>query len=504
MKTHRRIVHDFAIATITLISLALPSTLASQTASTPIAIEGSWQGKLGNLRLVLTISQSAGGKYTGSLESVDQGATLAMSNIRLTEEKVHFEIKDVGGIYDGTRSRDGKLLSGIWQQTGVPKQSLNFTWSATPPKPAAPAMSPAIPPVSLADLQSVLDKEFAPVLEHGVLAKSTGGGIVIGVYDHGQTKIFAYGTAQPDSIFEIGSVTKTFTALILAQMVEQKKIAFDDPVEKLLPAGTNMLAKPAGVKITLLDLATQHSGLPRLPDNLRPANLSDPYADYHAAQLYKFLGTHGFNRPNNPEFLYSNLGFGLLGHALTLRAGVTYEEIVKNEITGPLHMNDTFITPSPSQQRRVIQGHDIANRPAGRWTWDALAGAGALLSTASDVLIYLEANLRPEKLGAVAPADSPSATLPAAISLTHIPRANGIPGTKIGLAWFCNEQKHNCFHDGGTGGFTSFVYFSPTDDQAIVVLYNRGDTDSGDPFVDRVFGKVTGLLSGEPTPKLDK
>src|SRR4029077_7453243 len=102
-----------------------------------------------------------------------------MSAITLSDDKVHFEIKDVGGIYDGTRSNDGKQLNGTWTQTGVPAQPLNFSWSATAPKPAAPAMTPAIPLVSLANPQSALDGALAPVLDHGVLAKSTGGGIVI-------------------------------------------------------------------------------------------------------------------------------------------------------------------------------------------------------------------------------------------------------------------------------------------------------------------------------------
>ena len=268
----------------------------------------------------------------------------------------------------------------------------------------------------------------------------------------------------------------------------------------LLPDGT--VAKPDGPEITLENLATQHSGLPRLPDNLKPANMADPYADYRAAQLYAFLKKRGVARPADPGFLYSNLGFGLLGYALSLRAGMPYEELVKAEITNPLQMKDTVVTLSPSQQTRMIGGHDAANNPAGRWTWDTMAGAGALVSTAADMLKYLEANLHPEKIGAGAAAGSPLATLPAALALEHQPRASGIGSLRIALAWLCNDENHACFHDGGTGGYTSFVSFMPKDDRAIVVLYNREDTSTGNPFTERVFGNVVSLMSGEPVPPL--
>jgi CubicO group peptidase (beta-lactamase class C family) len=366
-------------------------------------------------------------------------------------------------------------------------------------------MIPAAPPVPLSGLQAVLDRELAPILDHGVLAKSTGGGIVIGVYDHGQKQVFAYGAAQPDSIFEIGSLTKTFTGLILAQMVQQKKVSFDDPVRPLLPDGA--VVKPLGAEISLLDLATQHSGLPRMPDNFRPANAANPYVDYHAAEMYAYLNKHGVSRAQDTIFLYSNFGFGLLGTALSLRAGIPYGQLVRNEITGPLHMEDTVITLSGSQQSRMIQGHDVQNRPAGRWDFDVFAGAGALVSTGADMLKYLEANLHPEKLAGTSAADtpdSPAATLPAALAADHQPRATGVGPTKVALAWLYNEQTKIYFHDGGTGGYASFAAFMPTDDRAIVVLYNRGDATADNPFAQRVFFNIVGLMTGQPTIKLDQ
>lgn len=435
----------------------------------PGSIEGAWKGALGagpgGLRVVITFSKNASGTFAGSLESVDQGAKFPLDAVTFDGTALHFEVKAVGGVYQGTLAKNSSNITGTWTQTGAPSQPMNLSWTTKPP---SSPFTPARPPVPLANLQTALDQEFAPALDHGDLAKSTGGGITIGVYDHGQSKVFAYGTAQSDSMFEIGSVTKTFTGLILAQMVEQKKVAFDDPVRTFLPAGT--VTKPDGPEITLLDLATQHSGLPRMPDNFKPANISNPYADYHDAQLYEFLKNHGVGRPQTTDFLYSNLGFGLLGHALALRAGVSYEQLVKTEVTGPLRMDDTVITLSPSQQKRLIQGHDAGHHPQGRWDLAVFVGAGALVSTASDLLLYVQANLHPEKLGASGAAGSPSATLPAAFALDHELRANGLGGQKIALAWLCDPADHDCYHDGGTGGYTSYVFFSPANDRAIVVL----------------------------------
>jgi len=508
MKTHKNVIRSLAIAAVTILSLTLPSPLAAQTTPAHRGIEGFWQGTLGTgpgkLRVLVSFTKSSDGSFKGSLESVDQAVTFAASNIKLENNAFHFELKDIGGAYQGTLSADATSLTGTWTQTGVPPQPLNLTWSATAPQMAPnPTVVPAAPPVPLSGLQVALDRVLAPVLDHGVLATSTGGGIVIGVYDHGQSKVFAYGTAQPDSMFEIGSLTKTFTGLILAQMVQQKKVSFDDPVRTLLPDGT--VIKPLGAEITLLDLATQHSGLPRMPDNFHPANATNPYIDYHAAQMYDYINKHGVGRANDTIFLYSNFGFGLLGQALSVRAGIPYAELVKNEVTGPLHMDDTAITLSPSQQSRMIQGHDVQNHPAGRWDFDTFAGAGALVSTASDMLKYLEANLHPEKIStAGAAADSPSATLPAAIAQDHQLRGTGIGPAKVALAWLYNEQTKIYFHDGGTGGYSSFAAFLPSEDRAIVVLYNRSDVTTGNPLAQSIFFNIVGLMSGQPTVKLDK
>ena len=304
------------------------------------------------------------------------------------------------------------------------------------PAQTVPALTtdPAMAPAAADGLQAALDRDLAPALRSGALAPGTCGGVAIGVSKHGVRRVFTYGTANAGSIFEIGSITKTFTGLVLAQMAVQGKIRLDEPVRELLPAAT--MRKPAGQEITLLDLATHRSGLPPMPDNINPAGTLNPGADYHARDLYDFLARRGVAKPANASFLYSNLGFGLLGQALANRAGMTYPNLVSEEITGPLGMRDTALSLSPEQQNRMIQAYDARHRPAVPWVLDALAGAGAIRATAGDMLTYLEANLHPEDLA------SGAKTLSAALVQSHELRAAIGPGMRIALAWIYAPYPH--------------------------------------------------------------
>ena len=458
------------------------------------------------MRLVLHVKKDPAGNLSVTLDSLDQHAMgLAGSDTVLKGDSFSFKIPSVSGTYTGTLDDDGNSIRGTWSQ-GVPLP-LVFTRQNGGPVPTAiptPTPAPAMPPVALDNLKPILDRELAPVLEHGLLSKASGGGLVIGVMDHGQRRIFAYGTAKPDSIFEIGSITKTFTGLVLAQMVVQKKVTLDTPIRLLLPAG--FVAKPAGAEITLVDLATQHSGLPRMPDNFKPQNPVNPYADYHAAQLQEFIARHGVAKPADAAFLYSNLGFGLLGYGLSLRASVPYGQLVSTEVIGPLHMSDTGVTLSPAQRSRLIQGYDRNFDPTGPWDLDVFAGAGAIKSTAADMLTYLDGNLHPDKYAVGAPADSPAATLPAAVALDHQVRANitANGSSRIALAWGFNPKTGSYGHEGGTGGYRSLAAFNPSKDRAVVVLSNRDNTDPAAPqLVERVAENIDELMTGKPSVPLD-
>jgi CubicO group peptidase (beta-lactamase class C family) len=461
-------------------------------AEKPSPVDGIWLGTLSasgaSLRVQVQVnSDRAGNKLSCSLDSLDQGAMgLGCENVQLSGNRFSFEVPAVKGNWVGTLAQDGNQLDGTWTQgKGMPLR-LTRQQSAVLKAPEPPTSEDAMAPVPASDLKAVLDRDLAAALKDGALAPATGGGVVIGVVQHGARKIFAYGAVKEDSIFEIGSVSKTFTALMLAEMVEQHKVALDQPVRELLPPGT--VTKPEGAEITLLDLARQHSGLPRLPDNLKAASLQDPYAAYHPANLYEYLSKHGVAKPADPQFNYSNLGVGLLGQALANRAGTTYPELLQELVTTPLKLTDTVIKLTPGQEKRFAQGHNLQHQPVGPWNFDALAGAGAIRSTAADLLTYLEAQLHPDR----APA-----TLAGALAMCHELHGDVGPKMKIGLAWIFDTGTGSYWHNGGTGGYSSYALFNPKEDYAVVVLFNATVTLNGS-FADSVGQHIAQRLTGKP------
>jgi CubicO group peptidase (beta-lactamase class C family) len=354
----------------------------------------------------------------------------------------------------------------------------------------APALifDPALPPVHAAQFPSVMNRDIAPMLRRLDLAAVDGGaGIVIGVSEHGVRRVMAYGAAKPDSLFEIGSITKTFTGLLLAQMAVEGKLDLGDPVREFLPAGA--VSPPAGPEITLLDLATHHSGLPRMPDNAGPPYERETYTEFHAADLYDFIKRHGVGKSIDTDFLYSNIGFAVLGAALCNRAGASYAALVDRQITGPLGMRDTVISLSPEQLARLMQGHDAWGRPTPRWDLDAFASAGGLRSSASDMLTYLEAQLHPERT-----------PFRAALNESQQLRNYVAGNLRIALAWHYDPDTGVYEHGGGTGGFTSFAFFDPQRDFAAVALMNA--TPVAFPFIEVLEEHVRQRLAGEPALSL--
>ncbi len=372
------------------------------------------------------------------------------------------------------------------------------------------ASDPAIPPVQAPEMQSVMNRDLEPLRRSGAFAL---GGVSIGIATHGVRRVFAYGSAKPDSIFEIGSVTKTFTALALAQMVKEGKVKLDEPLRELLPPGT--AEKPNGKEITLLDLATHHSGLLRMPGGFHPSDKDNPFADFHAADLYEYIAKHGVRKPADASFLYSNLGAGLLGQVLADRAHVSYADLMRTEVTDPLGLKDTVVSLSPEQRSRFIQGRNgFADGPDGfrrlsvrpgdpvrGLDFDAIAGAGALHSTAAEMLTYLQANLHPRTRGGA---------LSAALVESHRPRARmddselqaGLfAGMRIALIWWYGPDG-TYLHGGATPGYTASALFNPKEDWAVVVLSNTGPGGvlSSDLIAEHIRQRLAGLPALSLTP----
>jgi CubicO group peptidase (beta-lactamase class C family) len=296
-------------------------------------------------------------------------------------------------------------------------------------------------------------------------------GIAVGLIDEHGSTVVGYGalsetdTRQPDgkTVFEIGSITKVFTSILLADMVRRGKLSLDDPVQKFLPESVRVPLRN-DTPITLYHLATHTSGLPRLPTNFAPADPTNPYADYTVEQLYEYLSVAQLTGTPGETAAYSNLGVGLLGHILAEQAGSDYETLVRKRIAKPLKMTDTVVTLTPELEKRLAQGHDLALEPAANWDIPALAGAGALRSTVDDMLLFLAANMGLNK-----------SRILDAMEDTHAAR-EGFPGpeSQIGLGWVIPQEYGHTLHlhNGGTGGYHSFAGFDKQRKIGVVVLSN--------------------------------
>ncbi len=466
-------------------------------AKKPSAIDGIWlgiqqSGKV-STRVQIVARSDASGKEYCTVDLLDiYYRDLECTDAALRGDEFSFYVPTAATKFTGTLSADGNTLSGNSYEKaiegGVAKViavplTLTRQTAMTVEKPLPGATyQPAMAPVSADQVQQVLAADLAGALKDGELAPSTGAGVSIGVYSHGIGRVFSFGAAKPDSIFEIGSITKTFTGLLLAQMAAQKQVRLDEPVRELLPAG--MIAKPAGPEITLLDLAAQRSGLPSMPDNISVANMDQPYADYHAADLVEYLRKRDAANPSPRYSEFDSLGFGLLGVALADRAGVSYGQLVEDEITGPLGMKDTVVTLSPLQQDRMLAGHDEFHGPAKAWDSDALAGAIALRSTAADMLAYLVAYLHPET---IEKRNLPAgATLPGAIRQTMQQHGELTSGMGVTMGWLLENKTGNYWHNGATAAYSSYAFFNPTQNFAAIVLLNTS------PGVNGSFAEVLG------------
>lgn len=275
--------------------------------------------------------------------------------------------------------------------------------------------------------------------------------IVAGVVDSSGRRVISRGRANGDTIFEIGSVTKVFTSMLLEDAVARGEVALNDPIAKYLPPDVRAPQRN-GKPITLEQLSRHTSGLPRLPSNLDPRDLQNPYADYTVEKLYAFLSVHELARDPGESEEYSNLGAGLLGHLLARRAGVDYETLVRQRILDPFGMKDTALTLTPKLRKRLAPGHDAALHPAKNWDLPALAGAGALKSSVNDMLKFVDAVLARKQLD---------------------------------LGW--QRYGNILWHNGGTGGYRSFVAIDRTQRIGVVVLSNsaRSVDDLGISLISR-------------------
>lgn len=341
---------------------------------------------------------------------------------------------------------------------------------------------------------SVAQKHIAPLLEKKALSA-----VIVGVIDRqGKKQYVTYGdkpgtlaVLDEHTIFEIGSITKTMTSMLLADGIQKMELKLDDPIKKYLPEG--MTVPQRGSKdITLEDLATHTSGFPRLPPNMMTGLITDakardnPYSQFDAAQLKKSLESTKPKVSDKPKVEYSNYGAGLLGYTLTQKYGKSYETLLQERLFGPLAMKSSSTIVSDANKVRFIDGFKGDGKPASHWDFqDTLGPAGSVRSTAHDMLLYLEAAMGRSK------------TLRPAFDLALAPQFEMNPRSQIGLAWIIMERskKRLWWHNGGTGGFSSFAGFAREPGVGVIVLSNRSMAGGE---MDQLGMRILADLMGEP------
>jgi len=312
-------------------------------------------------------------------------------------------------------------------------------------------------------------KSIERIITHKIFVEKQAVGVSVVLINGQQTEYLSLGLANKkskekinaDTLFQIGSISKTFTALALANMVNEGKIKLTDHVQNYLPEQVKLPVKN-GKHITFLSLSNHSSGLPRLPTNMPFSNPLNPYADYTVEMMYQFLNDYKLPREVGEGHEYSNLGAGLLGHVLALIDHNSFQGMVTDRVLTPLKMLNTFVTIPALKTDLLSNGHNDQLGVTEHWQLPTLAGAGALNSSATDMANYLKANMSKELLSED-------------FTLSHTSTGPfGNPDTEIGLGWIIIKGKDNRYymHNGGTGGFRSFIAFDPKQQKGIVILTN--------------------------------
>ncbi|KAM3116460.1 serine hydrolase domain-containing protein [Phormidesmis sp. 146-33] len=310
-------------------------------------------------------------------------------------------------------------------------------------------------------------------------------------YTKGLGQVSDHSCSLPDdqTIYEIGSVTKVFTGTVLAALVHGGTVALDDLIQLYLPQEVVSQLPTSVQSITLRQLATHTSGLPKLPDSFL-TNIKDPtnpYLGYAASEMYAALvGLTLLSEPGQ-RYEYSNFGMGLLGHLLSLKTSQPYEDLVKGIICQPLGMTNTTIHLTLEQQSRFTPGHSPDGTLTSNWGFDVMAPAGAFRSTAEDLVMFLQAHL--------CESDPQRAAILARSQARYFEMGDTL---SIGLAWHISTLPNGQvvhWHNGGTGGYVSFIGFDRAKQTGIVILSNYGDAFANDSSVDEMAIRILIELS---------
>ena len=300
------------------------------------------------------------------------------------------------------------------------------------------------------------------------IAKGIIPGIAIAIIDSNGIQYFNFGLTSKrgkgvdeHTIYEIGSISKVFTAILLAQQVRDGDLTLDDKINDYLPAEVKVPVM-GEQEITFGNLSDHTSGLPRMPYNFTPANPHNPFADYTVDQMYEFISNYQPVREVGEEFEYSNIAQGLLGHLLAENKNTTYENLMIQTIARPLAMNETKIKLDKRMTDNLALGHSDG-QVVENWDIPTLAGAGAIRSSTSDMAKFVSANL--------GYSESP---VMAAMEFSHQIRHDKADAMRVALGWLIKKGEDGDIfcHGGATGGYRTFIGFVKETGKGVVLLTN--------------------------------
>lgn len=341
-----------------------------------------------------------------------------------------------------------------------------------------------------------VEKTAAPLVKDGIVD-----GLSIGYIEGEHFGIVHLGAANDagekatySTLYEIGSITKVFTGILLADAITRGEINLQAAADVPNPAGIRLPSRD-GRSIQWLDLSTHRSGLPRLPTNLASTGLTDPYRDYDSKLAAAFVNNYQLPRTPGESQEYSNFGASVLGYLIAAKAGKSYDELLQAKIARPLGMTDTAVSLSTDQTKRLATPHDQVGSPTPPWTFADLPGAGGIRTTMRDMMRFAKAQLNP-----------PAGPLGEAIELAwkqHSDPDDSGPAT--GLGWMIAGDGQTRWHNGGTGGSSSAIFINRQLKCAVVVLSNTSARNELEPLATKVLLKGAGHdLNAKPAASNDK
>lgn len=287
--------------------------------------------------------------------------------------------------------------------------------------------------------------------------------------------------ADDATVYEIGSTSKVFTGLLLADAVIQEKVTLNQPAKELLPKGIGMPSL-GGRDITLLDLATHRSGLPKISDNMPMKNAENPYADYRPRLAYDFLNKYHLTRTPGDSYEYSNLGMALLGQLIVRQAKMSYDRLLKQRITEPLAMENTAVDLSMEMKKHLATPHLEPGTSTSTWEFAGMPGAGGIRSTTADMMKFIRANISP-----------PDNEVGKAIELAWQKHHDAKESSEsMGLAWHFTSNQLTHWHNGQTGGFHSMLMVGRPKKLGLILLTNTASMEA-----DQLAGEIMLLLRGK-------